>query len=223
MRVLLTPLRLSALLGALVLFAACGSPRAGSKPATTPSPAASRPTEADLRVQLTELLNGHIALTVAATGAVLHGRTAEFEAAAAALDQNSQAIAQLIGSVYGDTAQSAFLQGWRDHIGYFINYTQADATHNDAEKQQALAELTTYETQIAQFFHAANGMPLDATVALMQEHVSMLTAVIDAQASGDQATVYTQLATSLAHMEALADPIAAFTARKFPQQFAASS
>ena len=221
----LSPLRLSAVLGTIVLFvAACGSPKTASKPAATQTPAAAatggNSPEANLRVQLTELFNEHVALASAATGAALGGRTDEFQAAAATLDQNSVAIAHLIGSVYGSDAETAFLKGWRGHIGFFVDYTQADATHDGAEKQKALDDLNTSAVQVAQFFNAANGMPLDATVALMKEHVATLTSVIDAQAAGDQTGVYTKLAASMAHMEMLADPIAAATAHRFPQQFA---
>ena len=223
----LTPLRLSAALGAVVLFvAACGGTKTASKPAASQTPAATAGAanvdtpEANLRVHLTELFNEHVALASAATGAALGGRTAEFQAAAATLDQNSVAIAHLVGSVYGSDAETAFLQGWRNHIGFFVDYTQADATHDDAKKQKALDDLNNYAVQVAQFFNAANGMPLDATIALMKEHVVTLTSVIDAQAAGDQTAVYTKLAASMAHMQMLADPIAAATARKFPQQFA---
>jgi hypothetical protein len=215
----------SAALGAVVLFvAACGGTKPIGRPVATQPPAAAATDgdtpEANLRVQLTDLLNQHVALASAATGAALGGRTAEFQAAAATLDQNSVAIAHLIGSVYGSDAETAFLQGWRNHIGFFVDYTQADATHDEAKKQKALDDLNNYALQVAQFFNAANGMPLDATVTLMKQHVVTLTSVIDAQAAGDQTAVYSKLATSMAHMEMVADPIAAATARKFPQRFA---
>ena len=45
----------------------------------------------------------------AATGAGLGGRNKEFQAAAEALDMNSQDIAKAIGSVYGEAAGEAFL------------------------------------------------------------------------------------------------------------------
>src|SRR5687768_4357097 len=69
---------------------------------TTPALAAHGSKSAsDLRTGYNALLAEHVFLAAAATSAALGGRQAEFEAAAAALDGNSQDIATSIGSVYG--------------------------------------------------------------------------------------------------------------------------
>ncbi|HTN96773.1 MAG TPA: hypothetical protein VL101_07335, partial [Nordella sp.] len=71
--------------------------------------AAQNKAAADLRLALNALLSEHVTLAAAATQAALRGRKSEFEAAAAALDMNSQDIAGAIGSVYGKDAGDAFL------------------------------------------------------------------------------------------------------------------
>lgn len=48
-----------------------------------------------------EALQEHTFFAAAATNEALQGRTAEFEGAAGALDDNSVALAGAIGSVYG--------------------------------------------------------------------------------------------------------------------------
>lgn len=63
----------------------------------------------DLRVSLNNLLAEHAQLGLAATAAALGGRSIEFQAAAGALDANSVALSQAIGSVYGHGAEEAFL------------------------------------------------------------------------------------------------------------------
>src|SRR5579875_820083 len=155
------PVFVSAFAGCIVLAfaAACGAPRTASPTTASPSSTsvARAQAVATLEGQLATLLGEHVALAANATGAALAGRTDEFNAAATELDKNSVALADLIGSVYGTEARDAFLKGWRDHIGFFVDYTQAVATHDDAKKQQALADLDRYAYQLAQFFNAANG------------------------------------------------------------------
>ena len=73
------------------------------------------------------LLTEHVTLSVAATGAAIGGRQAEFDAAAAALDDNSVAISQAVGSIYGPEVESDFLMLWRDHIAQLVTYTAAAA------------------------------------------------------------------------------------------------
>jgi len=83
-----------------------------------------------LRATLNLLLREHVYLAADATGAALGGRKAEFEAAAAALDANSQDIARAIGSVYGADAEKAFLPLWRRHIGFVVDYTVGAASRD---------------------------------------------------------------------------------------------
>src|SRR5262245_60102466 len=99
---------------------------------------------ADLRVALNELLAEHASLAAAATNAALRGRTQEFEAAAWALDMNSQDIAKAIGSVYGMEAGEAFLPLWRKHIGFVVDYTKAKAAGSKKMQDKAVNELVQY-------------------------------------------------------------------------------
>src|SRR5919198_219706 len=62
-----------------------------------PTMASSGTKAAALRTTLNNLLAEHVWLAGAATGAALGGRDTDFKAAAAALDQNSIAIARAIG------------------------------------------------------------------------------------------------------------------------------
>jgi hypothetical protein len=67
-------------------------------------------------------LGEHVLLASSATGAALAGRQPQFEGAAAALDANSVDIAKNIGMVYGPEAEAAFLDLWRKHIGFVVDY-----------------------------------------------------------------------------------------------------
>ncbi len=73
-----------------------------------------------------------------ATGSALGGRTAEFDAAATAVDGNSIDIAKAIGSVYGADAEKAFLPLWRKHIGFVVDYTTGLATKTKPSRTKRL-------------------------------------------------------------------------------------
>lgn len=224
------PLRLRAAIGiivtaAVLLATACGGASAaahGRSAVAAASPTTAGASEATLREQISELFSEHVALAMAATGAALGGRTVEFQAAAAALDSNSVAIANVVGSYYGSDAEQAFPLGWRSHIQNLVDYTQGAAAKDSAKQAQAVDGLNQYAQQIAKFFNAANGMPVAGTVSLFTEHAVMLTSIIDAQAAGDWTGVYSKLRDAMAHMEMIAGPLAAVTTKQFPSRFAAA-
>ena len=123
---------------------------------------------AALSQTLTDLLDSHVYL---ASIAVYTGLTAgldspEFEAAAATLDQNSQDLAGAIESVYGAEAGDAFLKLWRQHIGFFVDYTAGKATKDDAKANKALKALENYKKDFSEFLDTATGGELPADAAL---------------------------------------------------------
>ena len=119
--------------------------------------------QSDLRLTLNQLFSEHAVLAAAATGAALGGRNREFEAAAAALDMNSQDIAKAIGSVYGDAAGEAFLPLWRKHIGFFVDYTMATAKGSKKGKDKAVNDLVQYAQDFGAFLNSATpGLPKEA-------------------------------------------------------------
>jgi hypothetical protein len=175
---------------------------------------------ADLRVALNSLFRDHVYLAASATGAALGGRAQEFESAAAALDRNSVAISKAIGSVYGAGAEQAFLPLWRRHIGFFVDYTQGAAAKDRAKQDKAVADLVAYTQDFGAFLQSANPKLPKATVAeLVKTHALTLKAVVDAQASMDPGAAYTALQEAAAHMQMIADPLAAAIAAQFPEKF----
>jgi hypothetical protein len=175
-----------------------------------------------LRAALNTLLQEHIYLAASATGAALGGRSAEFEAAASALDGNSVDISKAIGSVYGQDAGTAFLALWRKHIGFAVDYTTGAATNDQARQAKAVNDLVQYTQDFGAFLSSANpNLPKAAVAELVKTHVLTLKDVIDAQAAKDQAKAYTSLRTAAGHMKMIADPLAEAIAKQFPQRFAA--
>jgi hypothetical protein len=185
-----------------------------------PSPT-SDTSAAALRTKLNLLLQEHVFLAAAATDAALGGRDAEFQAAAAALDENSVALAKANGSVYGPDAEKAFLPLWRKHIGFFVDYTTGVATKDKAKQEKAINDLIAYTKEFGAFLHSASpSLPADTVAELVKEHVLTLKAVVDDQAAKDYSKAYTDLLKAAAHMQMIADAHAEAIVKQFPEKFA---
>ena len=122
---------------------------------STSTEVASNSPASALRATLTAGLTEHVYLTGAAVYAAVNNPD-DFENATAALDENTVALSEAIVSVYGEEAGDGFLTLWRDHIGMFVDYTNAKAAGDDAAAQAAKDELATYGTDFGDFIEGAN-------------------------------------------------------------------
>jgi hypothetical protein len=174
----------------------------------------------DLRTALNRLLQEHAFLTAAVTGATLGKRADEAKAATAALDRNSLDLARNVGSVYGDDTGRAFLELWRQHIVFLVDYTRATSAKHRAMREDAVRNLAGYAEDFAAFLASANPhLPAPALTELLRAHVAGLTALVDAQAGGDAAAAYTRLRELAGHMQRIGDPLAAAIVKQFPDRF----
>jgi phage terminase small subunit len=176
---------------------------------------------ADLRVTLDSLLGEHALLAVAASQKGFDGDE-DFEAIAAALDANSIEVADAIGSVYGDEAAKQFLDGpslWRDHIGFFVDYTVGLAGKDKAAQQEAVDNLTGYTGAFSGFLAQATGLPQQALQDGLTMHIGQLKGQIDAYAKKDFAKAYEQTREAYAHMFGTGDALAGAIAEQSPDQF----
>jgi hypothetical protein len=215
--------RLQSLLGIGVMTALLGtgcspSMSRGQGMASLASPS-STPAAA-LRTTLNGLFAEHVYLAAAATGAALGGREPEFKAAAGALDANSVAIAQAIGSVYGKDAEAAFLPLWRRHIGFVVDYTVGAASGDRAKQDKAVGDLVAYTQDFGAVLSSANpNLPKSVVADLVKHHVVTLKEVIDAQAAKDPARAYTAVRGAAGHMSQIADPLAEAIVKQFPDRY----
>lgn len=144
---------------------------------------------ATLRATLTGLLYDHVYLAMTAIDQALADggdlTTADVGAAVATLDKNSVEIAALIGSAYPD-AEQPFLDSWRSHIPFFVNYAVAKATKDQAGVDKALSDLKGYAVVFGQLIHSVvPELPEDAVKSALEMHASSLVAAIDADVAGD--------------------------------------
>jgi hypothetical protein len=183
--------------GTLVLVlgaVACGGSSSGSNAATQPTPAGATASAstmaadttatpaAALRAGLDQLFREHVNLTgFTVQTAVISGVSSTQTAAALkALDGNTVAIGDAIGSVYGDAARTAFLKMWRAHIGFFVDYTVGLATKDDAKVKTAQEKLAGYKRDFAAFLGGATHIPPAAIAAELQGHIQTLESAIQA-------------------------------------------
>jgi hypothetical protein len=176
---------------------------------------------AELRTALNALLSEHVYLAAVATGAALGGRTAEFQAAAEALDGNSIDLAKTIGTIYDAGAEQAFLPLWRKHIGFVVEYTVGLSSQDKTKQDRAVADLVQYTEDFGAFLSSANpNLPMDVVADLVKTHVLTLKGVIDAQASGDASQAYGELRHAAGYMAMIANPLTGAIAKQFPARFA---
>jgi hypothetical protein len=210
-------------------LAACGGDDDDSSASTTPS--SERVTQAvadaqapnasskaaDLRAVLTNLLEEHVYLAGIATGTALSG--GDLTPAADTLDENSVALSEAFTSVYGDQAGETFLGLWRAHIGFFVDYTTAAATGDEAGKTKATEDLTGYAKDFSQFLAGANpNFDAAAIEAALLHHATGLFEAIDAQAAKDPSQ-YTKLRAAAQHMPMVAQVLADGIVKQFPEKF----
>jgi hypothetical protein len=145
---------------------------------------------ASLRVLLNNLESEHVDLAAAATRAGFDG-DASFTAAAGALDENSNELADAIGSVYGAEARTKFYEIWSSHIGFFVDYTVAAKSGDMAGMDKAVQNLNGYVDAISDFLSGANpNLPRDAVAQLVTEHVGLLKEAVDKHGAADYAGSY---------------------------------
>jgi cytochrome c556 len=223
--------RLAAVALACGLFAAgCGGNDKGSSSSstTTATTAGGHHMSAgpdsgasELRSGLTAQLQEHVYLAgIAVSQGVAQGLdSGEFKAAASTLDANSQALADSIGSVYGDGAGKQFLALWRKHIGFFVDYTKGKATKDKALVAQAKKNLDGYRTDFGAFIASANpNLPADAVAAELKPHIQTLEAAIDSAVAG-KSDVFDKLRTAADHMPMTAQILAAGIVKQYPSKF----
>lgn len=172
----------------------------GSTAQGAPATAPDASQAATLRSTLTSQLSDHVWLAGNALDSAVHKggnlKDPAVVGAVKALDDNSVALSKTLGSVY-PAAAAPFLASWRQHIGFFVNYTLGKATKNQAMAAKAKSDLDSYRTSFGQLIHSVvPQLPADAVAQELIPHVQTLLDAIDADitASPDYQTKLTMAA-----------------------------
>jgi phage FluMu protein gp41 len=206
--------------GIAVVVAALALPARNVRGAGAPAMATSMTRAAGLRVALNNLLTEHAALAASATAGALAGRTAQFRAAAAALDANSDDVVRAIGGVYGEDAARAFGPLWKKHIGFVVDYTTGLAGKDRAKQDRAVGDLLGYTQELGAFLSSATkSLPTAAVADLVKMHILTLKDVIDAQATEVPGREFAALRRAYSHMGMIAEPLAGAISKQFPSRY----
>jgi hypothetical protein len=191
-----------------------------SSSAAVMSDASSMTPACDLRVGLGSLLAEHTMIAAQAMQQGLVGPKDAFTATTAQLDMNTVALGAAIKSVYGADAETKFLELWRAHIGFFVDYVTATAKDDAAAKTKAKADLDGYRTDFDAFLTGANpNLPAGSVAEALKAHVAGLIGQFDAFVAKDYATANADIDKGFMHAGMLGGTIAEAIVKQFPDKF----
>ncbi len=178
-------------IGGLVGYSAGDMKKDGTQKANTASDShlETDSKAANLRVVLNNLEAQHVDLAAAATRAGFDG-SPTFDASAAALGKNTDDLSAAVASVYGEEAGAKFKEIWASHITFFVNYTVAAKSGDQAGMDKAVSDLNGYVAAISDLLGGATGIPKEAVAELVGEHVGLLKDAVDKHGAGDYTGSY---------------------------------
>jgi hypothetical protein len=160
--------------------------------AATTTTAAAQASPRQLRAQFEQLLGLHALLAVRLMRGVVAAAPDFVPVASASLQDNTDALSQLVTAAYGDAQTDRFKKLWQRHITDLIAYAKGVASHDASAKQTShtalLADAEAYGSWLAQ---ASNGrVKASHATAGVRMHVEELLEQADTYAARDYATAY---------------------------------
>lgn len=174
-----------------------------------------RPTPSDeLRAALAMLLGEHVELAIDTMRAGATG-SPDFDAAAAALNANTQDVTDAMDALFGPKRAQQFNDVWADHIDLFVDYTVAVVEEDTATQKAVRSRFDRVMRRFGATLQAATGGTVDGDVVTesMGQHEQMLIDQIERYAEGDFAAAHRQSYQAYAHIRSVADVLGAAFAR----------
>lgn len=230
------PLKPLGLAIALALVAACNpsTPATEASDATAAPEAATPPAMEDhaanaaepaavpapqLQAAMRDLWHGHIVHARDYAMAMHEGDQARAEAAAGAVVANAGQISDAVAGFYGDAAGEQMLALLGGHWGAVKAMTDAGARQDKSASDAGMADLTANAGEIARFLAAANpNLPEDAVRGMLLAHGAHHAQQITQVMAGDTAGEARTWTAMQAHMDSVADALAAAIAKQFPDK-----
>jgi len=170
-----------------------GSPPAAEHHAMTlAAPTAATASPKQQRAQFEQLLGLHALLAVRLMRSVAIAAPDFVPVVSASLQDNTEALSQLVTTAYGGAQGDRFTQLWQRHITDLLSYANGVAGNDASAKQTAraalLADAKAYGSWLAE---ASNGRVRASDAAAgVRMHVHELMTQLDAYAAGDYANAY---------------------------------
>ena len=191
-----------------------GPHSAAAAPAAATAPAAPK-----LQATLRALWHGHVVHARDYAKATHAGNSAAATKAANDVVANAKQIAGAVGSFYGDAAGKQMLTLLAGHWGAVKALTDARSKHDEAAASTAMNDLTANAGEIAKFLAGANpNLPEDTLRGLLLAHGAHHAQQIQQIMAGDTKGEAATWKAMQAHMDTIADALAAGIAKQFPQK-----
>jgi hypothetical protein len=207
-----------------VVLVAC-STTTGSTPSAAPSASASpsaRPADskaADLRTQLDLLLEEH-AMVVAKQAVAASNHTDEYPGYLTLLATNANSLADLMRSVFGNTAATQFAQVWAIQNGYLVDYTIGLVTHNVNKSNSAMSGLVNgFTPQFTQLITNLTQLSADSMTQLETTQLTDTKTLIDDEIGQSYTKMYADLRLANASSTRIGDTLAVRMSQQFPDKF----
>jgi hypothetical protein len=163
----------------------------------------------NLRSGLGQLLGEHVELAFDATRAIVAGQPAA-EAAAQALNENTQDILTAMQGAVGDQASAAFGRVWAAHIDALVAFSVGVADDNDEAQAAARARLDHFPGRLSALLAplSQGNVAAQTVVAALREHDQQLLQQVTAYAAKDYDTSHDLAYAGYDHMFAIATTLA---------------
>ncbi|WP_417474810.1 hypothetical protein [Luteimonas mephitis] len=172
-----------------------------------------------LQAAMRDLWHGHIVHARDYVIAVHAGNDADAKAAADAVVDNARQISGAVAGFYGQAGGDQMLTLLGGHWGAVKALTDARAAKDDAGATKAIDDLNANAAAIAKFLAGANpNLPEDTVHGLMLAHGAHHAQQINLILADDTAGEAQEWAAMQAHMDMIADALAAAIAKQFPDK-----
>jgi len=141
-------------------------------------------------LQLAALLGQHSVLAADMMRARIRGDADLAQAANAALGQNTQAMAKVLGPYLDEAALGQFGEIWAAHILSLFDYARGHSAHDEAIREKARKASVEFEGELAEYFvsHSAGRLDRRTAISAVHTHAQHLLDDADAYAAGRYAT-----------------------------------
>jgi hypothetical protein len=174
---------------------------------------------AQLRLMLEQLLGEHVLLIAGAATDHAGGQTTD--ASLAVVADNTQALTDAIGLVYGDVGARAFASLWSQHVAFFLDHARGTADGDREAVDEAADHLEHYEQGFGSFTATATvgALPADAVAQLLNVHVADINGYVAAHLDADPETGAVTLAAGHDYAADIGATLAAAIAGQGPTAF----
>ena len=176
---------------------------------------------ADLRATLNNALREHVTTNLQVSYNIIdEAPEARMQASLDAQTANAVAIADAVGSVYGDKAKTAVTQPFVDHLTQSNNYAKAVKAGDKDAEATALAALRVNIRQVADVFHSViPSLSSDTLYQALDQHEELMNQVAAAYQAGDYQKAYQLEDQALTQISGGADALAKGIVASKPDSF----